>query len=146
MKKRCSATTKLGKACRAWAIRGGELCSAHARANVGAGAPKGNGNAVKHGFYRSVLTADEVADLVTHAENDTIDDEIALTRVLLRRLMKRLQEPDVDLGELRAVSPLIFTGARTVASLMRQKKPSGGIQDTINDILDELSSQYPIQL
>jgi hypothetical protein len=43
---RCTATTKVGQPCRAYAARG----TVHAGLCV-AGAPKGNRNAVKHGFY-----------------------------------------------------------------------------------------------
>lgn len=144
--KRCTAFTKSGQNCRAWAIRGRDLCSSHAKANTGAGAPAGNQNATKHGFYRTVLTPQEVADLVTYADNDTIDDEIALTRVLLRRLMNRIQQPDIEPEELKAISPLIFTGTRTVANLLRSKKPANTLADTINDVLDEMAANYPIQL
>lgn len=172
--KRCTATTAKGNPCRAYAMHGRDLCSSHAKANKGAGAPIGNQNAQKHGFYRSVLTAEEIADLVTHAQNETIDDEIAITRVLLRRLMNQLQVGDSTIqtlntiiqkrdiataelldilqtlqestDQLKAIAPLVFTGTRTVANLMRHKKPNGGLADTINDVLDELASQFPIQL
>ena len=43
-KKRCSV-----EGCRAWAMRGSERCASHSRA---VGAPKGNQNAVKHGYFR----------------------------------------------------------------------------------------------
>lgn len=170
--KRCTALTAKGNPCQAWAMHGRDLCAVHAKVNAGSGAPAGNQNATRHGFYRSILTADELADLVANADNDTIDDEIALTRVTLRRLMKYMQEGDAILNEsvrllsqqgnitheqlmeildaisssaglLKAIAPLIFTGTRTVANLIRNQKPSTGLADTINDVLDELEARYP---
>jgi hypothetical protein len=47
---RCGARTRKGTPCRAPAVRGKRRCRMHGGA-VGSGAPKGNRNAVKHGFY-----------------------------------------------------------------------------------------------
>jgi len=73
--------------CRAWAVRGSDppLCSAHAGRSLGAGAPPGNQNARTHGFYASAITRDELADILTHAADTTLDSEIAITRIALRR-------------------------------------------------------------
>jgi glucans biosynthesis protein len=47
---RCGAQTRNGEACRAPALRGRTRCRMHGGAR-GSGAPFGNGNAVKHGFF-----------------------------------------------------------------------------------------------
>jgi glucans biosynthesis protein len=49
---RCGAQTRNGEACRAPALRGRTRCRMHGGA-AGSGAPFGNGNAVKHGFFTS---------------------------------------------------------------------------------------------
>lgn len=47
---RCGAQTRNGEPCRAPALRGKTRCRMHGGA-AGSGAPFGNGNAVKHGFF-----------------------------------------------------------------------------------------------
>jgi len=47
---RCGARTRNGKTCRAPALRGKARCRMHGGA-WGSGAPDGNGNAVKHGYF-----------------------------------------------------------------------------------------------
>ena len=47
---RCGAQTRNGDTCRAPALRGKGRCRMHGGAR-GSGAPFGNGNAVKHGFF-----------------------------------------------------------------------------------------------
>src|SRR5690606_23464491 len=91
---RCSAITTAGVPCKAWAVRDTDppLCSTHAGLTVGAGAPYGNQNAVKHRFYSQNLTDRELADLVANLDNVVdIDDEIALVRITLARLLPKLE-------------------------------------------------------
>ena len=49
---RCGAKTRAGTPCRAPAVRGKARCRMHGGA-VGSGAPRGNKNALKNGFYTS---------------------------------------------------------------------------------------------
>jgi len=49
---RCGARTRNGETCRAPALRGKLRCRMHGGA-WGSGAPFGNGNAVKHGYFTS---------------------------------------------------------------------------------------------
>ncbi|WP_298883682.1 HGGxSTG domain-containing protein [uncultured Bradyrhizobium sp.] len=49
---RCGARTRSGETCRAPALRGKMRCRMHGGA-WGSGAPDGNSNAVKHGFFTS---------------------------------------------------------------------------------------------
>lgn len=48
--KRCGAKTRSGSPCRSPAVRGKNRCRMHGCAKD-SGAPKGNQNALKHGFY-----------------------------------------------------------------------------------------------
>jgi uncharacterized protein YjcR len=74
--RKCSHTTNSGRPCKAWAVEGTDppACSAHAGRNVGAGAPAGNQNRQAHGFYAPTLTEEELSDLVTAADDLTLDD------------------------------------------------------------------------
>ena len=67
---RCGARTRNGKTCRAPALRGKTRCRMHGGA-AGSGAPFGNGNAVKHGFFTSEAIDERrfVRTVLTEAEN-----------------------------------------------------------------------------
>ncbi len=47
---RCGAKTRSGRPCRSPAVRGKQRCRMHGGA-TGSGAPRGNRNALKHGFF-----------------------------------------------------------------------------------------------
>lgn len=151
----CTATTRKNEPCRAWSIRGRvpPLCSTHARHNTGAGAPAGNQNARKHGFYATVLTEQELADLVAYADDPPIDDALALTSVALRRLMPYLRTmPEIptpeDIQRLTAVAGLVFTGSNTLARLVTIRKSlgTGGLESILAAALDELSHELGVKL
>jgi hypothetical protein len=90
----CSATTTAGEPCKAWAVHdtGPPLCSAHAGRNVGAGAPLGNQNRTTRGFYASVLSRRELADILEGVDLTPLQSEIACACAALRRLLKHLTE------------------------------------------------------
>ena len=56
------------------------------------GAPKGNQNARKHGFYSKVLDEAERLDFELAAGVEGIDDEIALLRVKIKSLLSHDRE------------------------------------------------------
>ena len=75
------------------------------------GAPKGNQNARKHGFYSRVLDEAEQLDLELATDVEGIDDEIALLRVKIKSVLAH--DPDnVN---------LIMQAANTLARLVRIK-------------------------
>jgi len=141
----CTATLPNGTACRAWSTRDSTppLCAAHLHRNTGAGAPTANTNRVSHSFYSRFLTADELADLLPAAADNTLDDEIALARVCCRRILEYLQvttttEP-ADFATLAAVA---LTGTRTIARLLRERKIiSGTAADELAGSLEKILRQ-----
>ncbi len=75
------------------------------------GAPPGNQNARKHGFYSKVLDEAEQLDLEEAAGIEGLDNEIAILRVKLRQLLEH--HPDrIDLQ---------LSAASTLARLMRTR-------------------------
>lgn len=149
---KCSHLTKKGNPCRAWAITGSDppACSAHSRANRGAGAPAGNQNRIDHGFYGRVYSLEEIADLVAHAVDESLDDEIAAVRVAIRRVFEQL-EHDLVAEEYAKLAALIFTGANTVARLLRARRAltgeaADGISGAIAQALDELANEWGVEL
>ena len=53
----CGARTRAGRPCRAPSRRGKTRCRMHGGA-AGAGAPRGNRNALKHGYWSAATAAD----------------------------------------------------------------------------------------
>jgi hypothetical protein len=145
--------TKAGTPCRAWAIKGSEppLCASHARL-AREGAPGGNQESRRPAFYSPTLSEGELADLVAYADDMTLDDEIACTRVLVRRLMAIIEaDGDLSASEQARLAGLALQGTRTVARLLRDKRAlSGdaaeGLAGAIGQALDELSVEWGVEL
>ena len=147
--------------CRAWAVRGSDppLCASHAGRNVGAGAPLANQNRRTHGFYASVLTRQEAADLVAFAADTSLDAEIACARISLRRVMTLLlasdkPQPDtlpVSIEQYTRLAALALQAARTIARLLSIKSKLGesgpdSPMAAIGAALDELSAEWGVEL
>lgn len=98
------------------------------------GAPKGNQNARKHGFYSRALTEAERVQLDEAGFVEGLDQEIALLRVKLRELVE--DEPDrIDL-QLEA--------ANTIARLIRTRyqittEQKRSLKDAIAKVLTEVA-------
>lgn len=169
---RCSHTTAAGNPCRAWALQGTDppACWAHSGRSspsepVGrqgrAGAPRGNQNARTHGFYATVLDADELAELQHHVTNLSLDGEIACARFALRRVLNYLnahtagppggpaagdlpREEGVNLSpaDYSRLVNLSLQAVRTIARLVRDQQASpaatlGLLPHELADDLDE---------
>lgn len=107
-KKRCKATNRKGEQCGNWAKKGYEVCHYH---GAGGGAPKKNKNAVKTGEHEAIwidTLEDEEKDLLNKITLDKIkqiDNEIKLTEIRERRMLKRIQKlKDSELMTTKAVA------------------------------------------
>lgn len=81
----CGARTRSGAPCKRAPVEGKSRCRLHGGASTGA--PKGNTNAVKHGFYSDALQPEE-RDLYERVEIGSLDDELRLARVKLHRFVR----------------------------------------------------------
>lgn len=148
---RCTFTAASGNACRAWAVHGSNPPACVAHGGRARGSPPGdNANARKHGFYSPVLEPEELADLVAFADDLSLDDEIALARVILRRLVA-LSQVNRDIDTIVKLASLALQATRTIARLLRDKRvicgeAADGIAGAIGQALDELSSEWSIDL
>ncbi len=153
-KTRCSVP-----GCRAWARRGSQppLCSAHAGDRVGA--PPGNQNRRIHGFYATTLHPQELSDLATCASATTLDAEIAITRVALRRIFGMLltgltpgpNPRPLDAHDYARFVGLAFQGAGAISRLLRARHAlspgdPGEVHVPMGAILDQLSKDWSIEL
>lgn len=134
---KCTATTAASQPCAAWAMSGTTppRCAAHSGLS---GAPKGNTNAVTHGYYQRGISDTELATLFTAAEDVDLTQEAVLIRVVLSRLKNYLLSGDLTPKEILAVAPLIFTGTRALASLQKHLPDPNAIDwDATLDALSE---------
>lgn len=136
---KCTAVTAAGKPCKGWAITGSmpPRCAPHSGIT---GAPKGNTNAVTHGFYQKRVAEEEVAAVFAGAEDVTLVQETVLIRVVLKRLMNYLVDKDTPQEKITAIAPLIFTGSRTLA-YVEKHLPDPNSPDW-DAALDQLSKEW----
>ncbi|MBI2288721.1 MAG: hypothetical protein HYU83_07095 [Chloroflexi bacterium] len=98
------------------------------------GAPKGNQNARKHGFYAKVLNEAEQLDFEQATTVEGIDDEIALLRVKIKSLLES------DPENIK----LIMQATNTLARLVRTKYNIGkedkkGLKEAIGNVLKDIA-------
>ena len=98
------------------------------------GAPKGNQNARKHGFYSKVLDEAERLDLELASGVEGIDDEIALLRVKIKSILEH------DPENIR----LIMEATNTLAKLVKTrynitKEQKKGLKEAISNVLRDVA-------
>ena len=98
------------------------------------GAPQGNQNARKHGFYSRVLDEAERLDFELATGVDGIDDEIALLRVKIKSLLAH------DAENIK----LIVLATNTLARLVRtryniSKEDKKGLKEAIGNVLRDVA-------
>jgi len=98
------------------------------------GAPPGNQNARKHGFYSKVLDEAEQLDLELAQGVEGIDDEIALLRVKIKSILES------DPENIK----LIMEATNTLARLVRTrynitKEQKKGLKEAIGNVLKDIA-------
>jgi hypothetical protein len=98
------------------------------------GAPKGNQNARKHGFYSKVLDEAEQLDFELATGVNGIDDEIALLRVKIKSVLEK------DPENIK----LIMQATNTLAGLVKtrykiSKEQRKGLKEAIGNVLRDVA-------
>jgi uncharacterized protein YjcR len=98
------------------------------------GAPKGNQNARKRGFYARVMDEADLIDFNLAAGVSGIDDEIALLRMMIKSLLER--EPENI--------KVIMDAANTLARLLKirfdiSKEQKKGLKEAIGNVLRDIA-------
>jgi hypothetical protein len=98
------------------------------------GAPKGNQNARKHGFYSKVLDEVEQLDFELATGVEGIDDEIALLRVKIKSILAH------DPENIK----LIMQATNTLAGLVKtrfniSKEQRKGLKEAIGNVLRDVA-------
>ena len=98
------------------------------------GAPKGNLNALKHGFYSRLFHGSETSNLNDDQINN-LEHEITLLRVMMWRTMELADGID-DLRQATRVLDALGAAAGRLANLLRAQK---SLTETHSQVADEIS-------
>jgi len=113
---------------------GEEINHMPAEAQRKRGAPKGNQNARKHGFYSKVLDEAEQLDFELAAGVEGIDDEIALLRVKIKSIL----ENDPENIKLIMQATNILAGlVKTRYNISKEQKK--GLKEAIGNVLRDVA-------
>ncbi|MBA7689942.1 hypothetical protein ES703_98461 [subsurface metagenome] len=98
------------------------------------GAPKGNQNARKHGFYSRVLDEAEQLDFELAAGVEGFDDEIALLRVKIKSLLEN--DPE-NIKLLMAATTTLANLVKTKYKITKEQKK--GLKEAIENVLKDIA-------
>lgn len=102
------------------------------------GGQPGNWNAFKHGFYSRRFRPLEVSDLDT-IMTDGLVDEIALLRVIIRRVFEQVDSDAANLDDWTKSLNTLGAAATRLAGLLRtQQIISGGAGDIVSVLSDAI--------
>jgi hypothetical protein len=105
-----------------------------AKAERRRGAPKGNQNARKHGFYSRILDEAERLDFELATGVEGIDDEIALLRVKIKSLLER------DPENIKLIMQATNALARLVRTRYKiSKEDKKGLKEAIGNVLKDIA-------
>lgn len=142
MPTKCTAITARGTPCKAWAVPDTEppRCAAHGGASKSPGAPPGNRNAEKHGFYSQDTTKTEAL---------TIDEIIQILSGKFLALNDYLSKAET--ADFLAAFNALAESASRLSRLLRDKRAlsgeaADGIAGAIGQALDEIASQVGADL
>ena len=98
------------------------------------GAPKGNQNARKHGFYSRVLNEAEQLDFELATGVEGIDDEIALLRVKIKSLLEH--DPE-NIKLIMQVTNTLAGLVKTSYNISKEDKRS--LKEAIGNVLRDIA-------
>ena len=112
-----------------------------AKAKRKRGAPKGNQNARKHGFYSKVLNEAEQLDFELAIGVEGIDDEIALLRVKIKSIIAN------DPENIKLIMQVTDTLARLVRTRYNiSKEDKKGLKEAIGNVLRDVALPLGINI
>ncbi len=131
--RRCSGTTRAGEPCKAYAVRGTQLCSAHSRS---VGAPVGNKNRQTHGFY-SARKMEGIGDVVS----DLLRRQEQLSAYIDEQISEGISSD--DMVKLVALSAQIASRLGRLERDRRALKGESpdGLLEAISKIFDEINTE-----
>jgi hypothetical protein len=113
---------------------GEEINHMPAKAERKRGAPKGNQNARKHGFYSRVLDEAEQLDFELATGVEGIDGEIALLRVKIKSILKN--DPE-NIKLITQATDALSRLVRTRYNISKEDKK--GLKEAIGNVLRDVA-------
>ncbi len=98
------------------------------------GAPKGNQNAKKHGFYSKVLDEAEQLDFQLATGVEGIDDEIALLRVKIKSILENNPE---NIKLIMQATSALERLIRTRYKITKEQRK--GLKEAIGNVLRDVA-------
>ena len=112
------------------------------------GAPKGNLNNLKHGFYSRAFRSQDITDLESQLAGG-LQDEIIMLRVAVRRVFTYCQQEEDPEKLMTALNVLAMASARLANMLRTQKWLGSGrsqiVNNTLTSVLQEFMQEYNIR-
>lgn len=109
------------------------------------GGQPGNTNALKHGFYSGKFRAVELGDLEGSVQ-DGLGDEIALMRVMIRRVFKYASEEAITLEAWQGALCALGAASTRLAGLMKTQKvlgkSEGDVVSALSQALSEVTKDF----
>ena len=112
------------------------------------GAPKGNFNALKHGFYTRRLRKHDLSG-VESTEPSGLIEEIAIIRVFTRRLIESIH-PESDAYELAEILRALCLASSTITRIVKTQflitSAGSGIDDEIAEAIKQVNAEFHARL
>ena len=126
------------------------LCYAHRNLTISNDESVGDAERKEQDFYSRYYTLEEVADRVSMAMDDSLDDELVATRIAVRRVLEQFKK-ELTADEYAHMASLIFRGTNTVARLLRARKSLSedsqrDFEEGIGEALDVVGPEYDLDL
>jgi hypothetical protein len=105
------------------------------------GAPKGNQNARKHGFYSNVLNESQQRDFLEATEVEGFDEEIALLRVKIKSIMEH------NPNNLRLITQAVNALCKLVmVKYDIRKEDKQGLREAITNVFKDIAGPLGIAI
>jgi hypothetical protein len=107
------------------------------------GAQPGNTNSLKHGFYSRRFRKIELEDLAT-ALSPGLLDEIAMLRVVMRRVFDHATDTQRDLEDWSNALDILGMASTRLARLLRTQKdlgPAGAVTNVISQTITRIMKE-----
>lgn len=113
------------------------------------GAPRGNMNALKHGYYSRRFRQPETSDLERVKSEEGLAGEITLLRILIRRVFEAAHEEADNLDTWVKALKTLGTGFARLATLLKAQRDLHGGEDSelaavLNRALSEVTQELGI--
>jgi len=109
------------------------------------GAPPGNSNALKHGFYARHYRKSDIADLDSRPSSAGLQDEINLLRVYIRRVVE-LSHDAASLPEAVSLLRVLSLAATSLTRLIRTQSYIASINTPYKEEIEQALSEVLVEL